>query len=60
MNMTLMKKFKCVHCGIVLECKNGVCPLSCKCGKVKVNGQYLIEGQLGRDVVDVSPQLLQE
>ena len=58
--MILQKKLKCVHCGTIVECKNGVCQLTCGCGKVKVNGQYIIEGQVGKDFVDVSPQLLQE
>lgn len=56
--MELTKKYKCVHCGGVVECSNGVCTVACACGKVKLSGQVIVEGTLGIDYVDVSQKYI--
>jgi len=53
--MIIPKKVKCVHCSSVVE-QNG----SCVCGKVKLTNGTITEGNLGKDYVDVSAQVLNE
>lgn len=53
--MTITKKVKCIHCESVVE-QNG----SCSCGKVKLTNGIIIEGNIGKDYIDVSAQLLNE
>ena len=54
----IQKKIKCIHCGDVIECNEGVCIAKCGCGKVSLNGTVITEGTQGTDWVDVSPKLL--
>ena len=56
--MEIKKKFKCVHCGGVVECNQGVCTTTCSCGKVKLTGGVVVEGTLGVDYVDDSQKYL--
>ena len=56
--MELAKKYQCVHCNSVVECSNGVCKVTCDCGKVKLTGSVIVEGTLGTDYVDVSQKYL--
>ena len=57
--MELTKRYKCVHCGSVVECSGDRCSVSCSCNKVKTNmGILITEGQEGIDYIDVTPKLL--
>lgn len=56
--MNIAKKFKCLHCGAVVECNENVCVSNCNCGKIKLSGTVIVEGSMGVDYVDVSPKLL--
>ena len=56
--MELVKKYQCVHCSSIVECANGVCKVTCDCGKVKLTGNVIVEGTLGTDYVDVSQKYL--
>jgi hypothetical protein len=53
--MKITKKVKCVHCQSIVE-HNG----NCVCGKVKLINGIITEGNLGKDYVDISAQLLNE
>lgn len=56
--MNIEKQFKCRHCGSVVKCDSGVCELTCSCGKIKLVGETLVEGQIGVDAIDVSQKLI--
>ena len=58
MIMQIEKKYQCVHCSATMTCADGVCVTSCDCGKVKMRGGAIVEGQFGTDYVDVSQKLI--
>lgn len=53
------KKVKCVHCNDQIA-GSGSNLIKCRCGKVSLRGNVIVEGVEGKDFVDVSPQLLNE
>jgi hypothetical protein len=53
--MKITKKVKCIHCQSVVE-ENG----DCNCGKVKLTNGIIIEGNIGKDYIDISAVLLNE
>lgn len=49
----LNKKLVCKHCNTTIE-KNG----KCKCGAIILNENQIIKGEIERDYLDCSPELL--
>ena len=53
--MKITKKVRCIHCQSIIE-HNG----KCNCEKVKLIDGVVIEGNLGKDYLDISARLLNE
>lgn len=49
----LDKRLKCIHCQDLVE-KSG----TCSCGTIILNENQIIQGKIGVDYIDYSPQLL--
>ena len=53
--MKIIKKVKCNYCGDIIESHG-----SCKCKKVILCENQIVDGKVGIDYTDLSPVLLNE
>lgn len=54
------KKVQCKHCSGVVDLTSTVVSKRCGCGAVASTNGVIVEGVVGKDYIDVSPQLLTE